>query len=176
MEILAALVTEHKVIRGWLHNLCEIPHSNLNTRSAFIDYIIHLLAVHHQLEEVTFYTPLKVANPICAVTLTRHLDHGVFLIQLQNLKKISEATAWETSTRQLRATIENHFIEEESFIFLAGKTHFTEEEGKQLGQLFKKMQEKLHEQKSVKADFWPLLVEVPPRFYREVRTMFEALT
>ncbi|QDK46708.1 hypothetical protein DOM22_16885 [Bdellovibrio sp. ZAP7] len=176
MEILSALVTEHKLIRNWLHKLCEVPHYDFITREIFIDFIKHLLAVHHQLEEVTFYTPLRVANPMCPVTSTRHLDHGVFLIQLENLKKIDEETAWETATRELQAVIENHFGEEESYVFLAGKSHFTPEEGKQLALLFKKMQKKLHEQKSVKTDFWPFLVDVPPRFYRDVRSMFEALT
>lgn len=136
MNIYEAIKTDQRILSHLASDLMSIPVHDRDTRRFFVEQILMNLDPHIYAKETVFYRPLGSLNGSSDLALS--LQNDLREIERISRRLLSEISLekWFGVAAEFKQKIEMNARQEESFMFLIAKKHFSEYEAEQLGLAF----------------------------------------
>jgi hemerythrin superfamily protein len=147
MQIYDALKKDHEEVKLLLSELIGLPENDENQHGPLIDRIRDALIPHSRAEEAIFYNSLRAVDMSKKIAMHGYVEHMQAESLLRTLQVKGKIDAdWKATAKELKTALEHHIAEEESEMFVAGRTLFTNEEAVAMGEAFEKMKPEIREE------------------------------
>lgn len=169
MLIYEMLKNDHNKVKGLLNDLLQVTADD-ERRSALIDQIRDEIVPHSRAEESVFYNSLRALDASKDLVMHGYQEHVEIeaLLRTLQLKDIVDAN-WRKTALKLKENLEHHINEEETKIFSAAKSLFTEEEAIMMGYAFEELKPEIKDENFMQTTFDLMVNLMPPRFTPQLK-------
>lgn len=164
MTIYEALKKDHRKVQTLLSELVSLEEKTEKRRSSLIQEIRDELIPHARAEEAVLYNLIRAIDTDKGVVMhgyQEHIEAEMLLRTLQVADKID--AGWKATAKKLQEALNHHIQEEETDIFKAAQSLFTEDEAEMMGESFEDMKPKIRDQNMLETTRDLIVNMLPPR-------------
>lgn len=172
MDILEELRNDHRNVRELLDRLVATETSEKELWNNTVASLRDELIPHSRAEEAILYNSLRDLGrdgDLIGHSYKEHLEAEGLLRTLQ----ITEAVGinWKAAAQKLKEALEHHIAEEESSVFAAARSAFSDEERASMGEAFIRMKPEVQDDTIVGNTFDMIVNLMPKRLRGSIRQM-----
>ncbi len=150
MNIYHSLQNDHKVVSELLDQLVETSDTDNKKWKGLLEQIRDELIPHLRAEEAVFYNAVRELDPTTHVIKDSYVEHATAEADLRALQTLKAVDInFKNLVKKLRADILLHVQHEESQVFAAAQTLFSEEEAKMIGKAFHELKAVVKKQSDI---------------------------
>lgn len=147
MLIYDTLKKDHDALKGLLQQLVNLSDDSGQERKRLLNEIRDGLIPHSRAEEAVFYNSIRLADTGKKIALHGYKEHMEAEALLRSLQmETSIHAGWQKTARKLQEAIEHHISEEETEVFAAARSLFTDQEAEQMSNAFEKLKPEVKEE------------------------------
>ncbi len=165
MDIYQALKKDHDKLKTLLSELLTLNEDTKSVRKhELIEKIRDELIPHSRAEEAVLYNSLRMLDSTKDLGMhgyTEHMAAETLLRSLQGMDVLH--TSWKATAEKLTEALEHHIQEEETEMFSAAQSVFSEEEAVAMAQTFEAMKPEIKEEGLMKTTLDMVANMMPPR-------------
>jgi hemerythrin superfamily protein len=175
MTIYECLKKDHKTVEGLLNKLVKSSEGGTENWKKVIDQIRDELIPHARAEEAVLYNALRDADESKSLVAHSYGEHAMAETELRMLQAMKVIDVnWTALAEKLRHDLLHHVEEEESKVFAAAHSVFSNAEAIQMGKAFEKMKPAIREQSLTGTTIDMVANLLPVRLTASFRKFFES--
>ena len=169
MDIYTLLENDHVEVKELLDELLALDNDD-DYRMVLIQQIEKALIPHSRAEESVFYNSIRALKSDTSDVMHSYKEHAEAETYLRALQVKEKADLdWKATAQKLKTALEHHIAEEEGKIFEEGRSLFSDEEARMMGDAFEELKGKVETEGVLKTSFDMVVNLMPPRFIEKIR-------
>lgn len=172
MDIYESIRRDHAIISSWARRLGETMDHDLITRQFLVGQLQYIFEDLSRLQYLTFYLPLRLANPFPDPTVDSVENHKELNELLMILKTVLKNDLWLECLFDFQRVLENHIVQEQAFLFFIAKERFSETESEEIGNCYEFLKQRALQCALDAKNLDQALQLLPSRFANPLRKVF----
>lgn len=170
MHICEALRKDQTELRELITQLMELEDEDIERRNELVQQLGDLLVPHARAEEAVLYNSLRMieaAKDLAMECYRHHMEvEGLLrMLQVQDMANFN----WRETADRLQSALVDHISNEESAVFSATESLFTDEEAEAMAEVFEEIKGTTSEKGFIGTTLDMMTNLMPPRFTDTIR-------